>query len=181
MRRVLLDTCVLIPNPIRSILLDLAESDLFFPLWSEKIFEEWEFFVSRNPNTHVEHTKIEILLMKSRWKSSSVPRDIRLEKSIVLPDKNDAHVLASAVAGKAQILLTNNLKDFPSRTLARYNLVPRNVDSLLFEVFCEVPEVFKPIIQTVFETTRGQDCKMQSKKSFLKRHGLHRLAKIMIS
>ena len=179
--RVLLDTCVLIPNPIRSILLGLAESDLFFPLWSEKIFEEWEFFVSKNTNTPVEHIKIEILLMKSQWKSSLVPRDISLENSIVLPDANDVHVLASAITGKAQVLLTNNLKDFPPRTLARFNLIPRNVDSLFWEYFCEFPEVFEPIIQRVFETTQQQDCQFYSKRSFMKRHGLHRLAKIMFS
>tara|TARA_A100001015_G_scaffold243539_1_gene278548 strand:- start:1690 stop:2232 length:543 start_codon:yes stop_codon:yes gene_type:complete len=179
--RVLLDTCVLIPNPIRNILLGLAERDLFFPLWSEKIFDEWKFFVSNNTNTRIEQTKIEILLMKSKWKNSLVSRDISLENSIVLPDVNDVHVLASAVTGKAQVLLTNNLKDFPSRTLARFNLIPRNVDSLLFEFFCEFPEIFEPIVQTVFETIQQQDCNFYSKRSFLKRHGLHRLAKIMIS
>ncbi len=179
--RILLDTCVLIPNPIRGILLGLAEFDLFFPLWSEKIFEEWEFFVSKHTDTCVDRTKIEILLMKSKWKSSLVPRDFSLENSIVLPDINDVHVLASAVTGKAQFLLTNNLKDFPPRILARFNLIPRNVDSLLFEFFCEFPEVFIPIIQKVFETSQQQDCKFYTKRSFLKRHGLHRLAKIMTS
>ena len=117
--------------------------------------------------------------MKSKWKSSLVPRDTSLENSIVLPDLNDVHVLASAVTGKAQFLLTNNLKDFPPRILARFNLIPRNVDSLLCEFFCEFPEVVVPIIQKVFETTQQQDSKFSTERSFLKRHGLHRLAKIM--
>ena len=177
--RILLDTCVLIPYPIRQMLLDLAENDLFFPLWSDKIFEEWEFVVSKNSKKLIESTKIEILSLKSKWKSSLVPRDINLEKLVSLPDKNDRHVLASAIIGRAHFLLTNNLKDFPSRALARHNVIPRNVDSLFFELFCEFPEVFEPLIQKVFELSVEKDRKFYSKKTFLKRHGLYRLAKII--
>ena len=87
--RVLLDTCVLVPSHIRSILIRLAEHNLFFPLWSEKIFEEWEFFVSKNRIECIDSTRIEILLMKSDWKSSLVPSDITLEETLFLPDEKD--------------------------------------------------------------------------------------------
>ena len=179
--RVLLDTCVLVPSHIRFILIRLAEHNLFFPLWSEKIFEEWEFFVSKNTPDCIESTRIEILLMKSNWKSSLVPSDITLEETLFLPDENDRHVLASAINGEAQLLLTNNLKDFPSRVLVKFGITPRNVDSFLLELFFDHPEVVKSIIQKVFDSNSGKRFNTSFKKSALKRHNLPRLAKAIFS
>ena len=179
--RVLLDTCVLVPTPIRLILMTLAEHNLFFPLWSEKIFEEWEWFVSKNLTECIDSTRIEILLMKFNWKSSLVPPDITLEETLFLPDENDRHVLASAINGDAQLLLTNNLKDFPSRVLVKFGIIPRNVDSFLLELFFEHPEVVKSIIQKVFESNSNKNFKTYFKKSVLKRYDLPRLAKVIFS
>ena len=178
--RVLLDTCVLVPSPIRQILLSLAESELFFPLWSDKIFNEWEYFVFKNSNECVDSTRIEIILMKSKWKESLVPRDKVLEETLFLPDENDRHVFASAITGNAEILLTNNLKDFPSGVLARYCLTPRNVDNFLLELFYEFPDVLESSIRTSFDSSQVKNkLNAQSKKAFMKKHGLPRLAKAM--
>ena len=179
--RVLLDTCVLVPSHIRSILIRLAEHNLFFPLWSEKIFEEWEFFVSKNRIECIDSTRIEILLMKSDWKSSLVPSDITLEETLFLPDEDDRHVLASAINGDAQLLLTNNLKDFPSRVLVKFGIIPRNVDSFLLELFFDHPEIVKSIIQKVFDSNNGKSLNTYFKKSVLKRYDLPRLAKAIFS
>lgn len=37
--------------------------------------------------------------------------------SLSMPDENDRHVLAAAVRGEAQVIVTMNLKDFPSEIL----------------------------------------------------------------
>ena len=175
--RVVLDTCVLIPPPIRETILSLAECDLFFPLWSENILKEWKFFVSKNMVDRIGSIDIEIILMNLKWTDSIVPIDSNLEKSLFLPDKNDNHVLAAAIEGRAQILLTNNLKDFPSRLVARYNIIPRGVDSFLLELYNEHPKIVGPIIKKVFEPGLDHSTSVRSKKSFLKRYGLSRLAK----
>ena len=175
--RVVLDTCVLVPNPIRKIFLALADQNLFIPLWSEKIFEEWEFFVSKNRTELVDSTRIEILLMKSNWRSSLVPRDIFLEKTLILPDENDRHVLASAITGKASSLVTNNLKDFPARILNKFGISPRSTDSFLLELFYDSPEIVRFIIQAVFEL----DTDNNFNKRVLKRYQLPRIAKVMFT
>ena len=178
--RVLLDTCVLVPSPIRQILLNLAGSDLFFPLWSDEIFKEWEYFVSKNFNEFIDSIKIEIILMKSKWVKSLVPRNKNLEETLFLPDVNDRHVLATAITGHAEILLTNNLKDFPTRVLAKYCIVPRSVDSFLLELFYEFPQVLESNIQIAFELSQGKNTNNEhSKKAFLKKYGLPRLAKVI--
>ena len=46
--RVLLDTCVIYPSILRSILLGAAKKGLFVPLWSERIIEEWRRAAERN-------------------------------------------------------------------------------------------------------------------------------------
>ena len=179
--RVLLDTCVLVPEPVRLILLGLAGKGLFVPLWSEKIFEEWEFVVSRNAFEQAEAARIEILLMKSKWSEALISEDVILEKSLMLPDRNDRHVLASAITGKAEILLTDNLKDFPRVILAKYGIIPRSSDSFLLELFTENPEIVEFIIHQVIDSTSEKFFKGYSKKSFLKRYGLSRLAKVVSS
>ena len=179
--RVVLDTCVLIPSSIRGLLVRVAEKKLFSPIWSERIFEEWEFFASKNSMQCIYSTRIEILLLKSKWKNSFIPRDICLEEKLLLPDENDRHVLASAIKGRAQILLTNNLRDFPSRLLSKYGIIPRSVDSFLLELLNEYPQIIEPIITAVFESHKGNNPKVFSKKAFLKRCNLPRLAKTIMS
>ena len=178
--RVLLDTCVLVPNPIRLILLQAAESNLFFPLWSDKIFAEWEFFVSKNNSALIESTRVEILLLKSKWENSLVPCDIKLEKELFLPDKNDRHVLSCAILGDAQLLVTNNLKDFPGRVLAKFGIIPRSVDSFLLELYYGSPQEISLIVDRVFNIIKENGHKGYSKKSFLKKFGLSRLAKVLV-
>ena len=41
---------------------------------------------------------------------------------LVLPDERDRHVLAAAIKTNANIIVTNNLKDFPTDYLATFGL-----------------------------------------------------------
>ncbi|MDG1947734.1 MAG: PIN domain-containing protein, partial [Amylibacter sp.] len=103
--KVLLDTCVLYPSILRSILLGAAQKDFFEPLWSERIIEEWRRAAHRNHN-EAEAT-IEIALLRVNWPKSQV--EIGPEnKNLFLPDENDIHVLQAAIEGNADELLTAN-------------------------------------------------------------------------
>ena len=180
--RVLLDTCALVPGPIRHILLEAAMSNLFTPLWSEKIFEEWQFVALKSSEQAFAAVKIEILLMRGKWRNSLVCRNVALESTLVLPDINDRHVLAAAIVGKADLLLTNNLKDFPSQIISRYGLTRKNIDTFLLELFTESPYLINNFVDRAFDSHKSNiESNPTSKKSFLKKYGLSRLAKCIVS
>ena len=129
--RVLLDTCVLYPSILRSILLGAAQKGLFEPIWSEKIIEEWRHAAQRN-HDEAEAT-IVIALLRVNWPKSQV--EIGPEnKNLFLPDENDIHVLQAAIEGNADELLTANLKDFPTQILSGHGIVRRNPDDFLLEL-----------------------------------------------
>ena len=119
--------------------------------------------------------------MKSKWKNSLVCNDTILEEKLMLPDRSDRHVLASAISGQAEILLTNNLTDFPSIVLSKYGITPRSSDSFLLELFSESPDLIGSIVNQVFESNRGKAFRGSSIRSFLKKYGLFRLAKAIRS
>ena len=180
--RVLLDTCSLVPGPVRQILLEAAMSDLFTPLWSDKIFDEWKFVASKSSEHAFEAVKIEILLMSDKWKNSLVSRNKDLESTLFLPDMNDRHVLAAAIVGKADVLLTNNLKDFPSHILSRHGLTRNSIDSFLWQLFTESPELINTFVERAFDLHRKTiKSNVTSKKSFLKKYDLSRLAKCIVN
>jgi len=133
--KVLLDTCVLYPSILRSILLGAAQKDFFEPLWSERIIEEWRRAAHRNHN-EAEAT-IEIALLRVNWPKSQV--EIGPEnKNLFLPDENDIHVLQAAIEGNADELLTANLKDFPTPILSSHGIVRRTPDDFLLELAHQV-------------------------------------------
>lgn len=51
-----------------------------------------------------------------------------------LPDPDDRHVLAAAIRGGAQTIVTFNLKDFPAAALAPYGIEAQHPDDFLFDL-----------------------------------------------
>lgn len=51
--------------------------------------------------------------------------------ALALPDPNDRHVLAAAIQGRANVIVTYNLADFPSDTLATYGLEAQHPDEFI--------------------------------------------------
>jgi transposase InsO family protein len=54
-----------------------------------------------------------------------------LIESLELPDPDDRHVVAAAIRCGAQIIVTNNLKDFPSEVLDQYGIEAQYPDEFL--------------------------------------------------
>ena len=54
-----------------------------------------------------------------------------LVESLTLPDENDRHVLAAAIKTNANIIVTNNVKDFPAEYLASFGLSVKNADDFI--------------------------------------------------
>ena len=57
--------------------------------------------------------------------------DKLLDAGADLPDKDDAHVLAAAIKAQAATIVTENLADFPTEVLQRYNLEARPADEFI--------------------------------------------------
>jgi len=132
----LLDACVLYPAPVRDLLLSIAAEGLFNPVWSAEIQNEW----ISNLLTNRSDLKREQLIATTKAMNNAFPQANtlnykRLVNQLILPDENDRHVLAAAILGKAQLIITFNIKDFPVKTLALYNIKPQHPDTFLSGLF----------------------------------------------
>lgn len=64
-----------------------------------------------------------------------------------LPDPDDRHVLAAAIAGGGQAIVTFNLKDFPEDVLAGVGLEARHPDDFLLDQLDLRPSVVMDVIR----------------------------------
>ena len=48
-----------------------------------------------------------------------------------LPDEGDRHVIAAAIKTKADVIVTENLKDFPRKVLAQYGIEAKSSDEFI--------------------------------------------------
>lgn len=108
---VLLDTCVLLKSYLCDTLLSIAEDGTFRPLWSDHILAELRrnLIKAGAKQEAVEHR---LGQMATYFPDARVTGYEELIGSMTNHPK-DRHVLAAAVAGRADVLVTENLKDFP--------------------------------------------------------------------
>lgn len=57
-----------------------------------------------------------------------------------LPDPHDRHVLAAAIAGKASVIVTWNLKDFPATHLLPHGVASQSPDDFLTDLYATSPD-----------------------------------------
>jgi len=164
--RVLLDTCVLYPPLLRDFLLGLAAQGLFEPLWSDGIVAEWLHLAARDGASGVPAL---LMRMAGRWPGGKVaPGDPAL---LDLPDSGDRHILAAAIAGKADLILTANLRDFPPRALGPHGLRARSPDDFAMDLWLAAPAIVETEVTALWPALEGRGLRTALKKAGLPRLG----------
>lgn len=69
-----------------------------------------------------------------------------LVDALELPDPNDRHVLAAAIRGRADVIVTENTKDFPESVLAPLGLAAIRLDDFLLDQFDLGPDSTRRVI-----------------------------------
>lgn len=144
-----LDTNVIYPIDIRDLLFWFASYELFTPKWSKHIirfthltgslsvvrtlrlvFDEWKSVMERKG---VSATEIEKRISKAHlaFPDALVENYESLVDALKLPDAKDRHVLAAAIKTNANVIVTNNLKDFPKDYLANFGLTAKSADDFI--------------------------------------------------
>lgn len=147
--KVLLDTNVLFPTVMREVLLAVAARGYFTPQWSPRILEEWARAAARlGPEGEV-FARGDIARLRSDWPRAEIEPRSRDLARLYLPDPSDVHVLAAAIAGGADILLTMNARDFPGQTLSDEGVIRRDPDGFLWQLWSERPDGIVAAVEQV--------------------------------
>ena len=128
----ILDACVIYPAPLRDLLLNLAAVELYKPKWTKEIQEEWiNNLLLNRPDLKRESLNNTCQVMDAAFPDSNITDYEELIDGLTLPDLKDRHVLAAAIKSKADIIVTSNLKDFPSAYTRKYDIEVQHPDDFI--------------------------------------------------
>ncbi len=137
-----LDASVLFPNMKRDVLLRFFEADLYRAQWTDQIQQEWlRNAIAKFPENEAKLHRTD-KLMREHFASAWVDEEeyVHFIDIVTLPDLNDRHVVAAAIGGRADYIVTDNLIHFPEAELARFNLEVGSADKFLSGTFEHYPE-----------------------------------------
>ncbi len=175
--RIVLDACVLYPTIMREVLLGAASEGAFTPLWSARVLEEWRRAAAKHGEALAQISGVEIALLRANWPKAEIPESI--SDDLWLPDENDIHVLATAIAGSADAIITVNTKDFPTRILSNHGILRLNPDQFLVEFAQENPTAMHRVGQKTKQAAETHSGEAKDIRKLLKRTGLPRLGKLL--
>lgn len=120
----LLDACVLFPIAIADSLMSLATTGLFAAKWTRRIEQEWianleEFRPDLKGRLGIRRDGMRDAIPDWEVEESAW---MPLVEGMTLPDTDDRHVLAAAIAGHADCIVTANLRDFPAGIVDSYGI-----------------------------------------------------------
>ncbi|WP_306113878.1 MULTISPECIES: RSP_2648 family PIN domain-containing protein [unclassified Roseovarius] len=177
--KVLLDTCVIYPTVMRQMILGVAAKGVFTPLWSARIIEEWQRAAMKLGAEGVAQAGAEAAMLAARFPEAEVRYSAALEERLWLPDPADTHVLAAAIAGSADVILTLNAKDFPRNILAEEGLSRTDPDGFLHGIWQAQPDLVAQVAADVLTDANRLSGQTWQMRSLLKKARLPRLGKAL--
>jgi hypothetical protein len=112
------------------------------PCPSGEIHDEWiHNLVTDVPGIPIERLQITRKLMNDALPHATVTGYRTHLEAVTLPDPDDRHVVATAIAAGASVILTWNLRDFPTRELNMHGLVRQNPDTFLTALYDKAPDL----------------------------------------
>lgn len=179
--RILIDTCVLYPTVMREVVLGVAATGAFEPIWSSRILEEWARAAIKLGPEGEAQARAEIAMLRANWPTSERPAAPGLAARLWLPDADDVHVLAVAVDAGADMIMTLNAKDFPRGTLAEEGLERVDPDSYLMRLWPEHDTAISAVSEQILKAAQQMSGRDWDMRGLMKKARLPRLAKALSS
>lgn len=152
---VVYDASVLYPSTLRDLLLRIAQSGLAQAKWTEQILDEM-FAALRRDRPDLEPGKLD----RTRSLMTTAVRDWKISnyedliESLKLPDPDDRHVLAAAIRARAQVIVTSNLRDFPTDELRKWDIDPKSPDEFVRDQISLDRDVVYAALQQIADSWR---------------------------
>ena len=170
---VLLDACVLFPAPLRDFLMRLSTEGVFVPRWSTIIHEEWmRNVLALRPDLSLEQLERTRDLMLAYQPTALVSGFEKYISQLQLPDPQDRHVVAAAIEGNCDAIITFNLKDFPPKVLVSYGLVALHPDIFIGQCFADCPAQVITALKKQHRSLKSPPCSVNKLLDTLMRCGL---------
>lgn len=136
------DASVLYPSELRNLLMHLALTGLFRAKWSAAVHEEWiSALLRRRPDLSRQKLERTRRLMDEHATDALVTGYESLIEGLELPDPDDRHVLAAAIRGRADVIVTSNLRDFPMGILEPFGIEAQHPDEFVLHLLNLAPGI----------------------------------------
>jgi len=162
--------------------LTLADEGVFEPLWSDAIMQE----ASRNlPKAWKGATAAQIAaflaVVNKAYPYAQVPDWREHMEGLELPDPDDRHVLAAAIAAEATSIVTLNLADFPQTVVNRYGIRVEHPDDFLCRMYDSDPQKADMAIRRMIENKKHPPRTLAEEYTGLDKAGLHGFARRIVT
>lgn len=149
---VFLDACVLVPIRLTDLLLRLAKAGIYSPLWSADVLDEVERNVLKLGVSSC-RVRSRIDRMRQEFPDAEVSGYEAMIPNMT-NDPKDRHVLAAAAAGRAAVIVTANLRDFPDVALVPHQIKAIHPDDFLLALLeCHLDDTVRCVREQVADLT----------------------------
>lgn len=131
---------MLFPQYLSDTLLTQADARTFRPLWSRGVLDELQGVLIRETSMTPEQVTHRLDRMRRAFPDAEVVGYEHLVSGMT-NDEKDRHVLAAAVRGSAEVLVTFNIRDFPDPALKQFDIRVVTPDDFLLDQLDLYPAV----------------------------------------
>lgn len=170
-----LDTNALYGEYLCDTLLRLAEAGTYQPQWSAGVLEELERNLVENAGLAIEAVRRRIAAMRRAFPDAEVQGYEALIESMTC-DTKDRHVLAAAVRGQAEVLVTFNGDDFPGNSTAPYDIEVISTDDFLLDQLDLYPGITLAVLRSQASDYAAPPMTMEQLLGALAIAGVHKFA-----
>lgn len=176
----LYDANVLYPAELRNLLMHLALIGLFRAKWSMEIHEEWLSNLLNNrsdlTSAQLERTR---MLMDKHAVDALVSGYEDLIPGLQLPDPDDRHVLAAAIRGRADVIVTMNLRDFPADIISPFGIEVQHPDEFVLHLLDLAPGAVAAAAQNHRQSLKNPPKTVEEYLDTLERQGLTQTVSVL--
>jgi predicted nucleic acid-binding protein len=175
---VVLDACILIKASLRDTLIRAYDADLYRLYWSDDILTE----VTRNLVENGLTTTAGAARLEQRLRIVLEAAEVSGYTALIPSMTNhpkDRHVVAAAVAAGAELIVTENLGDFPASTLEPFGIEAQSPDQMLVALFELDGETMIQIIHDQSQATNRPHLSVEMILDHLERDGAPQFAALL--